>query len=126
MRRFIAALSFILPLAAIAQTAPMTPDITGRQFIVPTEKDDYIKREVMIPMRDGTKLHTIIIIPKKAQHAPMLLTRTPYNANERSERILSPHMKTSCHREMTYSQPATTSACSKTYAASTARKETTL
>ncbi|KQH73326.1 CocE/NonD family hydrolase [Xylella fastidiosa subsp. sandyi] len=93
MRRFIAALSFILPLAAIAKTAPMTPDITGRQFIVPTEKDDYIKREVMIPMRDGTKLHTVIIIPKKAQHAPLLLTRTPYNANERSERILSPHMK---------------------------------
>jgi putative CocE/NonD family hydrolase len=42
---------------------------------------DFIRRIVMIPMRDGARLHTIIMIPKTAQHAPMLLTRTPYDAN---------------------------------------------
>jgi predicted acyl esterase len=31
---------------------------------------DYVKREVMIPMRDGVKLHTIIVIPKGAHDLP--------------------------------------------------------
>jgi uncharacterized protein len=34
----------------------------------------------MIPMRDGVKLHTVILVPKGAKHAPILLTRTPYSA----------------------------------------------
>ncbi|HHW4678832.1 MAG TPA: CocE/NonD family hydrolase [Xylella sp.] len=93
MRRFIATLAFILSLAAIAETPPMTPDITRKPFIMPTEMNDYIRREVMIPMRDGIKLHTVIIIPKKAQHAPILLTRTPYDVNDHVENPLSPHMK---------------------------------
>jgi predicted acyl esterase len=32
----------------------------------------------MIPMRDGVKLHTVMIIPKGLTRAPMLLNRTPY------------------------------------------------
>ena len=36
----------------------------------------------MIPMRDGVKLHTVILVPKGARNAPILLTRTPYNADE--------------------------------------------
>jgi putative CocE/NonD family hydrolase len=43
-------------------------------------------------MRDGVKLHTVIVIPKSATHAPLLLTRTPYNASERATRNQSPHM----------------------------------
>ncbi|GAB2582927.1 CocE/NonD family hydrolase [Dyella jejuensis] len=42
---------------------------------------DYVKRDVMIPMRDGVKLHTVILIPKGARDLPMLLERTPYNAD---------------------------------------------
>jgi putative CocE/NonD family hydrolase len=34
----------------------------------------------MIPMRDGAKLHTVILVPKGAKRAPILLTRTPYSA----------------------------------------------
>ena len=41
---------------------------------------DYIKRVEMIPMRDGVKLYTVIWIPKGAKGAPIILTRTPYNA----------------------------------------------
>jgi putative CocE/NonD family hydrolase len=41
---------------------------------------DYVKRDVMIPMRDGVKLHTVILIPKNAHGLPMLLERTPYDA----------------------------------------------
>ena len=43
---------------------------------------NYERRLVDIPMRDGVKLHTVILIPNGAQGAPILLTRTPYNAEE--------------------------------------------
>ena len=76
---------------AHAQTAPMTPDIPS-SFTAPTGDNDYIKRVVMIPMRDGVKLHTVIVIPKGAHDAPILLTRTPYNADRRAERSNSSHM----------------------------------
>ncbi|MHC1480180.1 CocE/NonD family hydrolase [Frateuria aurantia] len=42
---------------------------------------NYVKRDVMIPMRDGVKLHTVVMIPKGARGLPMLLERTPYNAS---------------------------------------------
>jgi len=41
---------------------------------------DYTRRDVMIPMRDGVRLHTVILVPKGAEDAPILLTRTPYDA----------------------------------------------
>src|SRR3984885_5566303 len=53
---------------------------------------DYVKREVMIPMRDGVKLHTLIVIPKGAHDLPMLLERTPYDANGFAKTD-SPHLK---------------------------------
>src|SRR5580692_8075787 len=53
---------------------------------------DYVKREVMIPMRDGVKLFTSIVVPKGAKNAPILLTRTPYNATGRTERFHSGRM----------------------------------
>ena len=61
------------------QTPPLTPDIPA-QFDAPTAAYDYVKRVVMIPMRDGVKLYTVIVVPKGARNAPILLTRTPYNA----------------------------------------------
>src|SRR5262249_50167677 len=76
-------------LAAQQQTAPLTPHIPPR-FDAPTAGYDYAKREVMIPMRDGVKLHTVIVVPKGARNAPMLLTRTPYNASARAQRNASP------------------------------------
>ena len=57
-----------------------------------TETFDYIKRDVMIPMRDGVKLHTVIVIPKGAKNAPMLLTRTPYNASSQVRHAASSHL----------------------------------
>jgi uncharacterized protein len=42
-------------------------------------REHYSKREVVIPMRDGTKLYTIIYSPKdSAKTYPILLNRTPY------------------------------------------------
>jgi putative CocE/NonD family hydrolase len=61
-------------------------------FNPPTTNQDYIKRDVMIPMRDGVKLYTVIVLPKGATNAPILLTRTPYNATARAARSNSEHM----------------------------------
>jgi putative CocE/NonD family hydrolase len=77
---------------AFAQTGAMDPDVPAASFQAVVADADYIKQEVMIPMRDGVKLHTVIVIPKDAQHAPMMLTRTPYNASGRTGRMQSPHM----------------------------------
>ena len=52
---------------------------------------DYSRRDVMIPMRDGVKLHTVIIVPKGAKNAPILLTRTPYNATKLTSHAESSH-----------------------------------
>ena len=78
-------------LPVFAQVSPMTPDIPEK-FTPPEVGYDYVKRVVMIPMRDGVKLYTVIVIPKGAKNAPILLTRTPYNAAGRAERSNSPHM----------------------------------
>ncbi len=86
-------LSLMIAASVSAQTAPMTPDIPAKGFVTPTAGYDYDKREVMIPMRDGTKLYTVIVVPKGARNAPMLLTRTPYDAANRAKRIDSPHMR---------------------------------
>jgi putative CocE/NonD family hydrolase len=42
---------------------------------------NFARREVMIPMRDGVKLHTVILVPTGASNLPMLLERTPYDAD---------------------------------------------
>jgi uncharacterized protein len=49
-----------------------------------TKADDkYSRQEVMIPMRDGVKLHTVIFTPKdQKEKLPFLMLRTPYGVNE--------------------------------------------
>jgi putative CocE/NonD family hydrolase len=46
----------------------------------------------MIPMRDGVKLHTVILIPQGAKNAPILLTRTPYDADVLTGHAQSAHL----------------------------------
>jgi putative CocE/NonD family hydrolase len=71
---------------------PGLPSETPARFEPATESFDYVKRDVMIPMRDGVKLHTIILVPKGAKDAPILLTRTPYNARELTSHAASSHL----------------------------------
>jgi hypothetical protein len=73
------------------QVTPMTPDIDGK-FVQTKVNYDYDKRVVMIPMRDGTKLYTVIVVPKGGKSLPILLTRTPYNAAARAARADSSRM----------------------------------
>ncbi|HEX4426010.1 MAG TPA: CocE/NonD family hydrolase, partial [Terriglobales bacterium] len=74
-----------------AQTSPLAPDIPSK-YEAATTSYDYVKRVVMIPMRDGVKLYTVIVVPHGAKSAPIILTRTPYNAAKRTERFDSPDM----------------------------------
>jgi len=85
-----AALSFS-PCAS-AQSATTLPSESAAQVKSAADSFDYSRREVMIPMRDGVKLHTVILIPKGAKNAPILLTRTPYNANDLTTRSNSSHL----------------------------------
>ncbi|GAB5563016.1 MAG: CocE/NonD family hydrolase [Winogradskyella sp.] len=49
-------------------------------------KENYTKKEVMIEMRDGIKLHTTIYSPKDTSKSyPMLLKRTPYSCRPYGE-----------------------------------------
>ena len=45
---------------------PQYPSETPTRFVPVTDTWDYDLRDVMIPMRDGVKLHTIILVPKGA------------------------------------------------------------
>jgi uncharacterized protein len=68
---------------------PDYPSETPANFQVKTDSFNYDRRDVMIPMRDGVRLHAVVLVPKGAQHAPILLTRTPYNATELTTRAQS-------------------------------------
>ena len=49
-------------------------------------KDNYTKKEVMITMRDGIKLHTTIYSPKDTSKTyPILMMRTPYSCRPYGE-----------------------------------------
>ena len=85
-------ISALLPLGAYAGPDSGLPSEMPPAFNAHTESFDYVKREEMIPMHDGVKLKTFILIPKGASKAPMLLTRTPYNASERVLRFNSAHL----------------------------------
>ena len=76
----------------LAQKAASLPSEMPEHFVPVTSSFDYVKGEVMIPMRDGVKLHTVIVIPKGAHNAPILLTRTPYNASAQVSHAASSHL----------------------------------
>ena len=77
---------------APAPLYPQYPSETPENFQPVTDSYDYSLRELMIPMRDGVKLHTIVIVPKGATHAGILLTRTPYEAKELTAHTHSGHL----------------------------------
>jgi putative CocE/NonD family hydrolase len=85
--------AFQAPVPAV----PKSGDIPQR-FNAPRGEFQYVRREVMIPMRDGAKLYTVLIVPKGAGPFPIMLDRTPYSADKATghgfgplpENILSP------------------------------------
>ena len=114
MRRIEVRRAFLAPLAALAamwtaalglpgsaagQTSakapvsyPALPSETPARLQPATYGFDYARRDVMIPMRDGVRLHTVILVPTGAKGAPILLTRTPYDATELTSHSHSSHL----------------------------------
>src|SRR5215210_7421293 len=83
----------LLPLLALAAApppavTPMTPDVVASYDPVLAEAD-YIKRVAMVPMRDGVKLYTVIVMKKGTRGGPILLSRTPYDAKGSMNRVAS-------------------------------------
>lgn len=93
------------PPASTAST-PQTQQQTRAQRIAELLKDyhgpKYVRSEVMIPVRDGVELHTVILRPegsdKSGPPLPFLMTRTPYgvagNSPETPE-VSKPELATS-------------------------------
>jgi len=71
---------------------PALPSETPAAFSVSMDSFEYTQRDVMIPMRDGVKLFTVILVPRGAKRAPILLTRTPYDATELTSHGHSSHL----------------------------------
>ena len=66
----------LLFIALISSPAFAQPELDSAWF-----RENYIKVEKMIPMRDGVKLFTSIYIPKDTTELhPILMTRTPYSS----------------------------------------------
>jgi putative CocE/NonD family hydrolase len=91
------ALAFALPGITQDKTKPPAtyPELRSEipaEFKPVTDRFDFTRRTVMIPMRDGVKLHTVILIPKGATKAPILLTRTPYDADRLTSHAESAHL----------------------------------
>ncbi len=90
--------ALLLAGAAYAQTAqppakyPDFPSETPAELKPAVDSFEYVRREVMIPMRDGVRLHTVILVPDGAKGAPILLTRTPYDADALTTHEVSAHL----------------------------------
>ena len=91
--------AFLLAGTAAAQPKPKPPaTYPGLPSEMPatvtpaTSTFDYARRVVEIPMRDGVRLHTVILVPRGAKGSPMLLTRTPYDADALTTHSQSSHL----------------------------------
>nr|MBA3693345.1 X-Pro dipeptidyl-peptidase [Acidobacteriota bacterium] len=70
---FVFSLTFLCQVSLLAQAAQTQTELST--YI----KENYTKREVLIPMRDGVKLFTSIYEPKaKSEKYPIMFDRTPY------------------------------------------------
>jgi len=86
----------VIAFSGVMTTAPANDDLPlndiPQALKPPTVERDYTRRVEMLPMRDGVKLQTFILVPKGAKAAPILLTRTPYDAAQRSKRAATASM----------------------------------
>src|SRR5687768_5063578 len=73
-------------------TYPDLPTELPPKTVRTKEGFDFPRRNVMIPVRDGVKLHTVILVPKGAKGAPILLTRPPYSATRLTSHAESAHL----------------------------------
>jgi len=84
-----ARLPLLTLLAALACSALPPAAVHAADDAKPVPRDlreTYTKYEYRIPMRDGTKLFTVVYVPKDASKTyPFLINRTPYGAGVQAE-----------------------------------------
>lgn len=56
-------------------------------------QERFERAEAMVPMRDGTKLFTTVHAPRGNEKLPIILLRTPYGIDGRTERLLGNYFK---------------------------------
>ena len=97
-----------LTIAALALAALAS----GARAQAPDSVPVFEQTEVMIPMRDGVKLHTLMFAPKGAtEPLPLLLIRTPYGIEGSLKRNRAELRRAGA--------PTDTSSCCRTFAAAT-------
>ncbi len=79
--RLTAAALLLASLAALSTACTVQPnERPGGQDLAGFIQENYVKREVRIPMRDGARLFTAIYTPRdQSRSYPILLRRTPYS-----------------------------------------------
>src|SRR5947209_3386476 len=92
MRAWLIGAALIAVAVATAPACAQAYDERPAALVPATAGWDYERRAVEIPMRDGVTLHTVILVPKGAHDAPIVLTRTPYNADALTSNVTSGHM----------------------------------
>jgi putative CocE/NonD family hydrolase len=83
--------ALVVPLLGWSEP-PALPGEIPEKLEDATSTFDHQRREVMVPMRDGVRLHTVILVPRGAKRAPLLLTRTPYDADALTRHRPSSHL----------------------------------
>jgi uncharacterized protein len=74
------------PLAACFFLLCLVPPIVFAQAAPAADASYFKYQKVMVPMRDGVKLETVILTPRNQQGPlPILLTRTPYGVPQENE-----------------------------------------
>jgi putative CocE/NonD family hydrolase len=96
---FTIALTLCGSAAAVQKQSDATPDDRSAVFQPVLDQYHYDRRVVMVPMRDGVRLKTIILVPKGSSAVPILLTRTPYDATNKTTRTDSPNMDAVLNRD---------------------------
>ena len=98
MKRWLIAAGFLIVSLGQGQDqyihTPYDPDLLAQTLNEKSKGFDFDRREEMIPMRDGTKLFTIIVTPRAVGPMPILLTRTPYGASYRTPPESGPRLET--------------------------------
>ncbi len=85
----IAAFGALFGFAALSQEVKPLTNQFYADYDWTRPEADFIKRKEMIPMRDGVKLCTIIVMKKGTMNGPILMSRTPYNARKTTARNVS-------------------------------------
>ena len=78
---FFTTLALLLPIGSVICRASVP---------APTDEwlhDNYSKREVYIPTRDGVRLHTAVYEPKDSLQHPVIMIRTPYGVGPYGEQL---------------------------------------